>query len=241
MPTSLAMCNASGAMKDTLAFDVYGTLIDTAGVVERLESMVGDRAGEFAGLWREKQLEYSFRRGLMRLYEDFAVCVRDSLDYACARLDAPLTEAEREGLLAAYRALPAFDDARACLESPDMERFEVCAFSNGSAATVDGLLRAADIRRFFRQIVSVEAVRSFKPDPAVYRHFLEASGAAGDFAWLVSGNPFDVMGAIAAGMHGIWVRRAGSAPFDPWGIEPTLTVTALTEVVPAIVRYRARV
>ncbi len=31
----------------TLAFDIYGTLIDTHGVLNRLESLIGEIAGEF--------------------------------------------------------------------------------------------------------------------------------------------------------------------------------------------------
>ena len=50
-------------MATTLAFDVYGTLINTHGVVSLLENMVGDNAHAFSTTWREKQLEYSFRRG----------------------------------------------------------------------------------------------------------------------------------------------------------------------------------
>ena len=34
-------------MNKTLAFDIYGTLIDTHGVLNRLESLVGGVAGEF--------------------------------------------------------------------------------------------------------------------------------------------------------------------------------------------------
>jgi len=50
-------------MAVTLAFDVYGTLIDTHGLVSALEKMIGSGAEEFSRIWREKQLEYSFRRG----------------------------------------------------------------------------------------------------------------------------------------------------------------------------------
>jgi 2-haloacid dehalogenase len=78
-------------MKTVLAFDVYGTLIDTAGVVSKLREHVGETAGEFSRAWREKQLEYSFRRGLMRQYEDFAVCTRDALEYTCAHFNAVLS------------------------------------------------------------------------------------------------------------------------------------------------------
>jgi len=71
-------------MAITLGFDIYGTLIDPHGVSVKLGELIGDRAPEFSKLWREKQLEYTFRRGLMRDYENFPVCTRNALDYADA-------------------------------------------------------------------------------------------------------------------------------------------------------------
>ncbi|MDH3758592.1 MAG: haloacid dehalogenase type II, partial [Gammaproteobacteria bacterium] len=53
-------------------------------------------------------------------------------------------------------------------------------------------------------------------------------------AWLISGNPFDVIGAISAGMRAAWVRRSEDSIFDPWGIEPTVTVTSLRDLADAI-------
>ena len=43
-------------MPITLAFDVYGTLIDTHNVVSELEQIVGDKAAAFSHTWRDKQL-----------------------------------------------------------------------------------------------------------------------------------------------------------------------------------------
>ena len=50
-------------MTVALAFDIYGTLIDPHGVVDELERHVGTRAQEFSNQWRDKQLEYTWRRG----------------------------------------------------------------------------------------------------------------------------------------------------------------------------------
>ena len=70
-------------MKITFAFDVYGTLINTHGVVIALEELIGKQAQAFSQTWRDKQLEYSFRRGLMKSYDVFPVCIRNALDYSC--------------------------------------------------------------------------------------------------------------------------------------------------------------
>ena len=217
-------------MAPTLAFDVYGTLIDTHGVVEALRAHLGERAQAFSILWREKQLEYAFRRGLMQNYETFAVCTRQALAYAVQAFRLELTPAQTETLLEAYRTLPAFADARPGLERAKAAGFRLFAFSNGSAEAVEALLGHAGLRDLLQGVVSVDDVRSFKPSPGVYAHFLRQAGVAGGEAWLVSGNPFDVIGAVSAGMRAAWVKRSPEALFDPWGVAPTLVVTALTEL-----------
>ena len=217
-------------MATTLAFDVYGTLIDTDGLVSKLQETIGEKAGEFSRIWRQKQIEYSFRRGLMQNYETFAVCTRNALDYTCDFCKISLTVKQKDELLELYRTLPVFSDVEESLKCLRSAGFRLFAFSNGSAEAVEILLAAAGIRELFLDVVSVDDLRSFKPNPAVYSHFLRKSGSTGGSAWLISGNPFDVIGAVSAGMHAAWVKRSPEAIFDPWGIEPTLTVASLAEL-----------
>lgn len=103
-------------MTMTLAFDVYGTLIDTQGIAAALTPHAGPLAAAFAVTWREKQLEYSFRRGLMQQYETFAVCTGQALEHTCARYKVALAPAAKLELLEAYRTLPSFPDAGPGLE-----------------------------------------------------------------------------------------------------------------------------
>jgi 2-haloacid dehalogenase len=227
-------------VKAALAFDVYGTLIDTAGVVAKLRELVGDRAEDFSSRWREKQLEYSFRRALMRRYVRFSVCVAESLDHVCASLDVSLAPEDRTRLLDAFTTLPAFDDAEYCLARLDIREFDLYALSNGSRDAVEKLLEHAGIGDRFVDTVSVDEIETFKPDPAVYEHFLERAGVEADRAWLISGNPFDVIGAQSVGMHGIWVKRSSAAVFDPWGVEPTITVSSLAEIGAQLQSWIAR-
>ncbi len=217
-------------MSVTLAFDVYGTLIDTHGVVYKLQKVAGDKAQAFSQTWRDKQLEYSFRRGLMKNYQNFAVCTSHALDYTCRYYKITLIKEQKMELLDSYRALPAFDDVVDSLARLKAAGFRLYAFSNGSADTVETLLSAAGIRDFFLGIVSVDDLKSFKPDPAVYSHFIKKSEASISDTWLISSNPFDVIGAISAGMRAAWVQRSKEAIFDPWGVEPTLTIASLREL-----------
>jgi 2-haloacid dehalogenase len=214
-------------MAITLAFDVYGTLIDTHGIIVALKKYVGNKAPEFSCTWREKQLEYSFRRGLMQNYENFALCTRNALDYTGSYYKVPLSQKDKEDLLDAYKVLPAFDDVKEGLGRAKESGYRMFAFSNGSAEAVDTLLTNAGIRDYFIDVVSVDEMKSYKPNPGVYSHFLRRAGALGTNAWLVSSNPFDVIGAISSGMRSAWIKRSPEALFDPWGIEPTLTLNSL--------------
>jgi len=218
----------------TLAFDVYGTLIDTHGVIDALKPRLGHQAMEFSRTWRDKQLEYSFRRGLMQNYQPFSVCTSQALDFTCSQFGMQLDPEGKMELLDAYRALPAFKDAAEGLALIRAAGFRMYAFSNGSADAVETLLEHAGLRGFFLDVVSVDEVKSFKPNPGVYAHFLRRAAATGADSWLISSNPFDVIGALSAGMRAAWVRRTQAALFDPWGIEPSLTVEGLVDLATRI-------
>jgi 2-haloacid dehalogenase len=223
-------------MSTVIGFDVYGTLIDTHGVVVALEPFLHERAVQFSRHWREKQLEYSFRRGLMRNYEKFSVCTSQSLDYVCAAFKLSLGEQDKAGLLQAYLTLPAFSDVLPALIEAKAAGFRLYAFTNGSPDSVEPLLVHAGIREFFIGVVSVDDIQSFKPDPDAYRHFLRKAGASKSPAWLVSSNPFDVIGAAMCEMQTAWVQRSPESLFDPWGVEPTITVNSLTTLTESIKR-----
>ena len=218
-----------------LAFDVYGTLIDTQSITTQLADLVGNKAKEFSTVWRNKQLEYSFRRGLMRQYNDFSVCTSNALDFTCSYFDAPLNDAQKQTLLNAYRTLPAFSDVRNTLTQLRSANCSVYAFSNGTAAAVQELLENAGILDLFEDIVSVDAVRSFKPDPDVYKYLLKTVKAEDPAnVWLVSSNPFDVIGAVATGLRTAWLQRAKTEVFDPWEFQATITVYGLADLYSSI-------
>lgn len=216
-------------MKYTLAFDVYGTLINTDGVFQSLQQMIGERANTLMELWRNKQLEYSFRRGLMGKYVDFSVCTQEALDYSCSFLGVSLEGAQKKSLMQSYKSLPIFPDVIPALKALQKEHL-LYAFSNGSSEAVSNLLEQAGIANYFKGVVSVESLAQFKPSPEVYKHFNTVTNSLKSNSCLISGNSFDVLGALSYGMPAIWVRRSPTAVFDPWKMEPTSTLGSLNEL-----------
>jgi len=214
----------------TLAFDIYGTLIDTDGVVVALRDHVGDDAGTFAGIWRQKQLEYSFRRGLMQRYRAFPVCTRQALDYTCERLRRNLSQRVRDNLMARYRTLPVFTDVVPALQYLHRAGCRMFGFSNGLRDDVEHLLDHAGVGQFFHGIVSVDDVRTFKPHPDVYAHFLKSASSEAHATWLISSNAFDVLGARSARWPAVWVRRDPGSVYDPWDLQPSAVIETVTEL-----------
>ncbi|MGI8857643.1 MAG: haloacid dehalogenase type II [Thermomicrobiales bacterium] len=210
-----------------IGFDVYGTLVDPLEMQRHLRALVGGQAGPFAALWREKQLEYTFRRAVMRHHASFDVCTAQALRYVIQSLGLDVGEADQARLLAQYQELSAFPDAIPAIERLKAAGHTVAAFSNGVEATVRRLLDHAGILPHLDAVISVDDLRTFKPDPAVYASLVRRLDRPIAETWLVSGNPFDVIGAKAAGLRAAWVRRNPTAVFDPWGIEPDVVLTDL--------------
>ena len=182
-----------------------------------------------ARLWREKQIEYTFRRALMHKYENFDVCTEQALAFAASSLKLELQEAERAALLDAYRRLPPFPDALPALRSLRGAGFKLAAFSNGVESSLRALLEHAGILPYLDTVISVDDLKTYKPDPRVYRYLAERLGLPPANNWLASSNGWDAIGAKAAGLRAAWIKRNPGDILDPWGISPDLVVPSLLD------------
>ncbi len=210
-----------------IGFDVYGTLVDPLAMEAHLRALIGAAAGPFAAQWRATQLTYSFRRALMRRYADFDTCTAQALLHTARTFGYDLTDDARASLLARYRELAAFPDAASGIAALRAQGHTLVAFSNGVETSVRATLDHADILALLDGVVSADDLQTFKPDPAVYHALVRRVGQPPDATWVVSGNPFDVIGAKGAGLRAAWVRRDPHAHLDPWEFTPDLIVPDL--------------
>lgn len=212
-----------------IGFDVYGTLVNPLEVSAPLRELVGDLNEQFAALWRQKQLEYSFRKGLMEKYESFRVCTRQALDYCDLFFETNLSEEQRENLMERYSQFSPYPEVIGAMQN--LKRFvsKIVAFSNGPKEDLEKLLGNAGILPVLDDLVSVEEIETFKPNPKVYLHLAKRLALTPEHTWLVSSNPWDVIGAKSAGLNAAWIERKKTV-FDPWGIQPDLTCSDLQEL-----------
>ncbi len=192
-----------------LAFDVYGTLIDTTGVARSLPPSVGD-PDAVARAWRRHQLEITWLVSLMGRYESFDVVTGYALDAALAEAGLELSATERGEAIAGYAALPPYPETADSLERLAGSGLRLVVLSNGTAETLEAMLTRAGIRDPFAEVISANEVGTFKPSPTVYRHAVTRLGLPAQDVWLVSGNPFDCAGAKNAGLGVAKVERGPS-------------------------------
>jgi 2-haloacid dehalogenase len=217
-------------MAYALGFDVYGTLVDPLGLDHHLQPLAGEKASDFAKLWRQKQLEYSFRKGLMEKYENFEICTIQALKFTVQSFGIQLSEKEQNQLIDNYQDLPKFEDVQTGLERLGSQGHRMAAFSNGVESQLRELLQNAGLIQLFEGIISVDEIKMFKPHPSVYRYLQQRLERPLLETWLVSSNPWDAIGAKAAGIRAAWVKRAKDTVFDPWGIDPDVVVSGLEEL-----------
>lgn len=215
-------------MPNAIGFDIYGTLVDPLDMNEHLRPLIGEKlADRFSELWRNKQIEYTFRRALMHRYEDFDLCTRQSLIYTAHALSVELSEADQEKLIEDYQNLRPFPDVIPGIKGMKKKGYRLVAFSNGVETTARVLLERAGVRPYLQGVISVDDLKTFKPDPEVYHYLAHRLDTTPSRTWLVSSNPFDVIGAKSAGLMAAWIKRKPDIQFDPWDIEPDLVAPNL--------------
>ncbi|GAD93303.1 haloacid dehalogenase, type II [Paecilomyces variotii No. 5] len=217
-----------------LAFDLYGTLLSTESIAKQLAVHFGqEQAQSISTAWRRYQLEYTWRLNSMGRYNDFSNVTRNSLLHALAENGVQLDEKAIEELMTAYDSLSTFPDVIPALTKlAAKSNITPVVFSNGTKSMVsNSVFRSKDLSPkadFFRDIITVDEVKKYKPAPATYIHLAEKLGKdtsqMGDM-WLISGNPFDIVGSRSSGMKAIWVDRAGRGWID--GAVPELPPTAI--------------
>ncbi|QKX59627.1 uncharacterized protein TRUGW13939_06764 [Talaromyces rugulosus] len=237
------------ATNTIVAFDLYGTLLSTDSIAEQLgKHFDAAKAKSISTLWRQYQLEYTWRLNSMECYEDFSVVTRNSLHHALAEKGEELRDGDITALMEAYDNLSTFPDVNSALNriATDPTLLAV-VFSNGSRTMIsNSVLCSRDLApqaKVFQDFITVDEVRRYKPSRTSYQHLAEKVGkqpSQMNEVWLISGNPFDIVGARSMGMHAIWVDRANRGWQDAAmpNVRPTAIVCSLEHIVDEINRQR---
>jgi 2-haloacid dehalogenase len=195
-----------------LAFDVFGTVVDwRGGVAAEMAAIAQERhlsvdTGAFADAWRSKYLPYLLRiRNGEMPWQVLDGVHRESLRELASELSLQsLTEADLDRLVHAWHHLPAWPDSAEGM-SRLRSRYVLTTLSNGGMAHLVDLNRAALLP--FDCVLSTELVRTYKPDPRVYRLVPDLLAVRAEQSMMVASHVYDLAAAAGQGMRTAFVRR----------------------------------
>ena len=213
-------------MPRAFVFDAYGTLFDVHAAIARHRAAAGADADRFSEIWRTKQLEYTWTLTLAGRYVDFWTLTEHALDFAFARFPS-VDRALKPRLLDAYLELDAFPDARAVLHDLKGRGEATAILSNGTPKMLAAAVAAAKIE--LDAVLSVDAIRIYKPRPEVYALVTDHFRLAPQDIVFVSSNRWDAMGATSFGFRTAWINRANMP--DEYEPAPTMTLADLNGLV----------
>jgi 2-haloacid dehalogenase len=213
-------------MPSAFVFDAYGTLFDVHSVQARCEAFWPGKGAQLSQAWRVKQLEYTWLRSLMRRYVPFSQVTEEALLFSCESLKLKIQESEKQTLLAEYRRLALFPDVPGAMKSLQAQKRAI--LTNGSPDMIDPLVAQSGLR--FDAVLSVDELRTYKPDPAVYELAVKKLQTPKQDIGFVSSNCWDALGAKSFGFAVYWINR-GSAPVDRLGFQPDRIAKSLHEVL----------
>ena len=158
----------------TLAFDVFGTILDLTGSLEGpagelLAELGSDVSGaEFYPQWRARQRIEQFQDSLLMLgHGGYLETCRRALAYALRANGIDFAPERIARFMDVWQDLSPYPDAVEGLERLSRE-YRLVALSNGEPGFLEHLANNR-IRFDFDAIISVEEAGFFKPHPAVYR------------------------------------------------------------------------
>jgi len=203
------LVKADGAVSPiikAIALDGF-TVFDPRPVAAATERRFPGRGSDLYELWRTRQFEYTWLRTLGGHYTDFRSITSQALSYAANALGLPLSDSDREELVAVFEQLPAWPDARPILSKLREHRISLVFLSNLPEEMLLKLTRDNGLQELFDPPLSTDRVSAFKPDPRAYAMALNAFGLNKQEIGFAAFAAWDAVGAAWFGYPTAWINR----------------------------------
>jgi putative hydrolase of the HAD superfamily len=180
--------------------------------------------------WDDSERHRRERVNMLGAWTKIVAHALDSLGRSDPALAATIATAFAARRRARMRLFP---DALACLSSWRAGGVRLGLVTNGDASQQRDKLARHALEEYFEVIVIEGEFGHGKPDERVYRHALHVLGARAADTMMVGDHlEFDVAGAQAMGMKGIWIDRAGTGLPADCVVRPDRIIGSLAELNP---------
>ncbi|MCA1554583.1 MAG: haloacid dehalogenase type II [Chloroflexi bacterium] len=219
-------------MARVIVFDVIETMLNLRALDAPFERVFGD--GSVRQQWFSQMLQLALVATITDAYQDFGAIGRAALEMVAAQRGTTLADEQRTQILGGVRTLPPHPDVKDGLAQLRAAGFRLASLTNSAAQTAEAQLNHAGLRSYFEQVLSVDAVRKFKPAAEVYHHAARMLGVEPSEIRLVAAHDWDVFGALRAGCAAAFVARDGMV-LNPLAQPPDVIGKDVREVAQQII------
>ena len=218
-------------MPEIVVFDVNETLLNLAALDPLFERAFGDASARQQ--WFAQVLQSALVVTVLDRYVDFGTIGAAALEMTAARRSVSLSARDRAAILGGMLTLPPHPEVRESLARLRAAGFRLATLTNSTAKVARAQLTNAGLIEYFDQVLSVDAVRRFKPATETYRMAARELGVEASDLRLVAAHDWDVAGALRAGWAAAFVARPGMV-LGPLSEQPGIVGRDLHEVVDQI-------
>jgi 2-haloacid dehalogenase len=209
-----------------VAFDVMETLFSMESMRPRLQAI--GLPAHSVDAWYTRLIRDGMALDATGVYKPFGDVARAALEGLLAEHGLAIRAEQVDCVMAGLAELPAFPDVKPAFRQLRDAKVRVVSLTNGNADLTRKLLDRNGLSGLVERVISIDEVRHWKPNRAVYLHALKVIDVVPDRVAMTAVHSWDLQGAAQAGLTTAWVSRR-EMRFHPLMTSPDVSGESLVE------------
>ena len=215
-----------------ILFDINETVLNLSILKPKFKIAFGDDS--VTATWFSMLLHSSTVCIITDVKTDFLTLAGTMLESIATRMGITLSETMRDDILDTFANLPPHNDIKPALHQLQSAGFRTVAFSNSSLNLISTQIKNAGLTEYFNDIISVEKIGSFKPDPDAYKFAAKQLNQPLASLRLVATHDWDTHGALSVGMKAAYIERLANI-YHPLYLQPDICAATMEEIAKKII------
>lgn len=170
-------------------------------------------------------------------FASFPDIARHLVGNELAAAGLPTDSGREDQVIDAFGTLDFHPDVAPALDALRNAEVAAITLTNGTASVVRGALERAGLDHLVTATWDVTDVGRWKPAPEPYRWAVDRLGLTPEQVALIAVHPWDIHGARAAGLRGVWIDRPGAGRYPPHLHAPSLSAPDLPTAVAQLTTF----
>lgn len=212
-------------------FDVNETLTDFSQLSKAMQEL--GLSNSDMQLWFSRVLRDGFTITLTNQPVNFTQIAEVALANLLQERNLSVTPDQFTQTIKQIAQLPAQKGVAEAFAQLKALNLTLSTLTNGSTAAAEFIFNQLEINHLVSNILSVQNNAKWKPHIEAYQFALNKTGASAKESALVAVHPWDIHGAIQAGLSTVWINRK-QLTYPSYFSPPTASITEFSDLAKAL-------